>query len=748
VLDAGAPVLRTRRPGGADGIRVDMHSALVVPLTVRGSVRAVMSLGRRDDAAAFHDDDRALAGEIAARAALSLDNALLLADERATARRLGLLQRVTAELSAASTPVEVAEAAAGHVLALTGHGSRVGVYELDDAGRALRLLFLTGADAEARDRFTEIPLSAPFAATTAVTERRPLWIEDMADWPGHRGGIDPAQAATLDSFGLRSTVSLPLLVAGRVVGVIGTGFPGTRRFGPAERSMLLAVAEQCASALDRARLYRAQQGIASTLQLSLLPQQLPQLEQLALAAEYLPGAEGTSAGGDWYDVVELGEGRVAIAVGDVVGQGPSAAAVMGQLRSALSAALLQGCTPAEALELLDRFAARLPGALASTAACLVLDHRAGAVRYARAGHPPPLLVTESGATLLEDGGGSVLGAPGRPPFPEGTATVVPGATLLLFTDGLVERRGEPLDAGLDRVARASARLAAADPARLTRALLAELLDDSAPPDDVAVIAARVMPPPVHETLPADPARLRGVRRTVTTWARAAGMDEDSVDDLQLALGEALANAVEHAYATRGGGGRCEYRLERTADGSVEVCVRDEGVWRPAPADRGYRGRGLELIAALATEVEVARTPDDSGAAGSGTTVRFRFVPAGPGPDDALVRARPAAAGGEPPRLTVQHHRDGLLLRVHGEVDLAGAPALRAEALRVLEDVPEGGRVVLDLEPVGYLASAGVGLVLELRAVAAARHTVLDVRTRPGSAPARALALSGVTVPPG
>jgi anti-anti-sigma factor len=745
VLGTGAPVLRTRLRGVEDGIRLDMHSALVVPLTVRGRVRAVMSLGRRGDAAAFHEDDRSLVEEIAARAALALDNTLLLADERATARRLGLLQRVTAELSAATTPVEVAHAAAGHVVALTGNGGRVGVYELDDAGRELRMLFLSGDDAEARARFARVPLSAPLAVTTAVTERRPLWIEDMADWPGTRGDLDAPQAATLRSFGLRSTVSLPLLVAGRVVGVIGIGFPETRRFGPAERSMLLAVAEQCAQALDRARLYRGQQDIARTLQLSLLPQRLPQLEQLALAAEYLPGAEGTSAGGDWYDVVELGEGRVAIAVGDVVGQGPTAAAVMGQLRSALSAALLQGCPPADALELLDRFAARLPGALASTAACLVLDHRTGTVRYARAGHPPPLLLTEAGATLLEDGGGSVLGAPGRPPYTEGTADVAPGTTLLLYTDGLVERRGEPLDAGLDRVARAAVRLAAADPARLTRALLAEVLDDSAPPDDVAVIAARVMPPPVHETLPADPARLRGVRRTVSAWTRAAGLDEDSVDDLQLALGEALANAVEHAYATRGGEGRCEYRLERTAGGSIEVCVRDEGVWRPAPADRGYRGRGLELISALAAEVEVTRTPDDSGVAGSGTTVSFRFVPAGPGPDDAPVRARRHGSGAEPARLTVHPEREGPLLRVDGEVDLAAAPALRAEALRVLEDLPAGARVVLDLEPVGYLASAGVGLVLELRAVAAARHAVLDVRTRPDSAPARALALGGVVL---
>jgi anti-anti-sigma factor len=97
---------------------------------------------------------------------------------------------------------------------------------------------------------------------------------------------------------------------------------------------------------------------------------------------------------------------------------------------------------------------------------------------------------------------------------------------------------------------------------------------------------------------------------------------------------------------------------------------------------------------------------------------------------------------------VHREREGLVLRVHGEVDLATAPGLRAEALRALEDLAAGGRVVLDLDPVGYLASAGVGLVLELRAVAAARHAVLDVRTRPGSAPARALSLGGVAAAAG
>ncbi|SFT91438.1 anti-anti-sigma factor [Geodermatophilus amargosae] len=729
VLDTGAPVLRRHLSGAGDGgVRLDLHSALLVPLTVRGRVRAVLALGRRDDAPPFHDDDRALAEEIAARAALALDNALLLADERAAARRLGLLQRVTAELSAATTPVEVAEAAAASVLSLTGDGSRVGVYEVDDAGRALRLLAQAGPPADDRHRWAEIPLGTPVAVTTAVTGRRPVWIDDVPDRVAGAPG---------------SVVALPLLAAGRVVGVVGVGAAEAGRLGVAERGMLLAVAEQCASALDRARLYRAEQDIASTLQLSLLPAAVPRLERLALAAEYLPGAAGTSAGGDWYDVVELGGSRVAIAVGDVVGQGPAAAAVMGQLRSALSAALLQGDSPAEALELLDRFAARLPGALASTAACLVLDWAAGTVRWARAGHPPPLLVTDGAATFLEEGGGAVLGAPGRRPYAEGGTTVKPGTTLLLYTDGLVERRGESLDTGLRRVAEAAARLGGAEPRRLTRALLAEVLDDSALPDDVAVIAARLTPEPLHEVLRAEPARLRGVRRRVTAWALAAGLTGDSLDDLQLALGEALANAVEHAYAATAGEGRCEYRLERTADGGVDVCVRDEGVWRPAPADKGYRGRGLELISALATDVEVGRTIDEGGGEGAGTTVHFRFVPAGPGPDEPVVRGDGARPDAGAARLTVDRGPGSVRLALSGELDLVAAPGLRAEALRALDEIPGGTRVLVDLEAVTYLASAGVGLLLELLRVASARSVVVRVRTREGSAPARVLALAGV-----
>jgi anti-sigma regulatory factor (Ser/Thr protein kinase) len=497
--------------------------------------------------------------------------------------------------------------------------------------------------------------------------------------------------------------------------------------------MLLAVAEQCAQALDRARLYRSEQRIAETLQLSLLPQQLPQFARLALAAQYLPGTAGTSAGGDWYDVVELDDSRVAVAVGDVVGQGPAAAAVMGQLRSALSAALLQGHGPAQALELLDRFAGRLPGALASTAACVVLDWSTGDIRWARAGHPPPVVVTADGARLLDGkGAGPVLGVPGRGPYGEGSTRLIPGATLLLYTDGLVERRREHLDQGLGRLTREAGRLAAAAPEQLTRELLAAVLADSAQSDDVAVLAVRLLPPPLHGSLPADPTRLSGVRRAVTDWARATGLPEDTTEDLQLALGEALANAVEHAYPG-GEAGQCRWSVERSLSGDLLVCVEDRGTWRPPPADRGHRGRGLELIAALALDVEVRW--DGSGPGASGTAVSFR-LPA-PGPVPARVPRRlgpPDPAGSEAApdgevRLAATQGTEGLVLALSGDLDLASAGPLGAELRAHLAALPTGAPVTLDLRRTRYLARE--------------RGIRLRLRVEPGGVPARVLRLTGV-----
>src|SRR3954447_2174944 len=196
--------------------------------------------------------------------------------------------------------------------------------------------------------------------------------------------------------------------------------------------------------------------MAETLQRSLLPGALPAVDGLAVTAHYLPAVEGTSAGGDWYDVLPLGGGAVAVAVGDVVGNGAPAAAVMGQLRSALAGLLLAGFPPGQALEVLDRFARHVTGARMSTVACLRLEPDAGRLTYSSAGHPPPLLVDAGGAGrhgYLDGGLGPALGLPTSGPRPEAARTLAPGSTLVLYTDGLVERRGAALDDGLERLAR-------------------------------------------------------------------------------------------------------------------------------------------------------------------------------------------------------------------------------------------------------------------------------------------------------
>jgi serine phosphatase RsbU (regulator of sigma subunit) len=196
-------------------------------------------------------------------------------------------------------------------------------------------------------------------------------------------------------------------------------------------------------------------------------------------------------GGDWYDVVELGPGRRAVVVGDCVGHGLDPAARMGQLRSAARALLLENSSPVAALDGLDRFAATLPGAECTTVFCGVVDETAGTLTYAVAGHLPPVLLCADGTVgWLDDGRGASL-AMSRRPRQEVTAVVGAGDLVVLYTDGLIERRGESLREGLDRLA---ALVAAQDPhapeGRIADALLDELVPHGSE-DDVALVVYRV-----------------------------------------------------------------------------------------------------------------------------------------------------------------------------------------------------------------------------------------------------------------
>jgi serine phosphatase RsbU (regulator of sigma subunit)/integral membrane sensor domain MASE1/anti-sigma regulatory factor (Ser/Thr protein kinase) len=354
--------------------------------------------------------------------------------------------------------------------------------------------------------------------------------------------------------------------------------------------------------------------IAETLQRSFLPETLPQIPGLALAARYLPAGAGLEVGGDWYDVVQLGNGMVGLAIGDVTGHGLRAASIMGQLRMAVRAYAMEEASPATVVERTNRLLQLVAPSELATLVFAVFDPETGGVTLTNAGHPPPLLVEPPGeGRFLEGGLAPPLGAasPGTR-FGEIHAELAGGVTLLLFTDGLVERREVPLPNGLERL-RSEAGVAGIDVAELCDRLLVTLVGEDAS-DDVALLAVRPVPfgiEPVRLRVPADPYVLASLRRTMRRWFREIGVPGRSAEEILVASGEACANAIQHAYGARRGS--VELGLARRGQ-MVEVTVRDEGTWRAASGEVG--GRGLHLMRGLMDTVEVD-------ASEQGTEVRMR-----------------------------------------------------------------------------------------------------------------------------
>jgi serine phosphatase RsbU (regulator of sigma subunit) len=225
------------------------------------------------------------------------------------------------------------------------------------------------------------------------------------------------------------------------------------------------------------------------LQRAMLPTSIPEQARGRVAARYLPASSSLSVGGDWYDVAALPDGRLAAAVGDVVGQGLQAAAVMGQLRSALSAVTVADVGPGNALQVLDRFARQIEQATATTAVKVVLDLEEGTATYSSAGHLPPLLHHADGRVEALD---QALGPPlaateAAGPRPQATARFSPGARLVLYTDGLVERRTEDLTDGIDRLRACLQAHPGLHPEALIDAIIAEVREAGCAADDTAVL---------------------------------------------------------------------------------------------------------------------------------------------------------------------------------------------------------------------------------------------------------------------
>jgi len=292
---------------------------------------------------------------------------------------------------------------------------------------------------------------------------------------------------------LQGWLAVPLVGRNaRVLGLLEVADKQEDDFSEADESILVQLAQLASVAIENAELFEREHELAETLQRSLLPQRLPVLAQVRLAARYLPAGGGGDVGGDWYDAIVLPGGQVVLAVGDVAGRGAQAAAVMGQLRIGMRAYALQGMDPADVLRSLDRLLQGLSAAYMATAFYLLLDPETETARYANAGHPPPLAIgPDGGLRWMEEGVAVPLGVQPDGDFRTYEMKVPRGSTLLLYTDGLVEERASPIDDGLTRLRRA------VEPPDVDLNLLCdrvlERMDAQSKPDDVALLAARLAP---------------------------------------------------------------------------------------------------------------------------------------------------------------------------------------------------------------------------------------------------------------
>jgi PAS domain S-box-containing protein len=465
-------------------------------------------------------------------------------------------------------------------------------------------LFTVGAAAGlAVERGTPVELGSVLEGV--VASGRPVTLQDLP--PG--SGLDPA----LENDGVAAVMACPLVLKGRLAGLVEVGVREARRFTLEDESLLTLMADRAGLAIEHARAYERELSNVEMLQRSLLPDRLPRLEGIQIAARYMPG--GADVGGDWYDAVQLDGGRVGIAMGDVVGHGLGAASLMGQLRHAMRAYALEGRSPGWVLDRLDRVVRSLEGGQMATLLYLVLEADHTSARFASAGHVPPLVISPGGdAGYLDSAPNPPLGVFEVEGHTEISAELEPGSTIVLYTDGLVEERGVSIDHGLEAL-----RLAASQdpchPDELCDRLVESMLAIHAPNDDIAILALRALPTspePLHMELPSDPTELARMRRDLGRWLRDAGAESEVVEVVQMACHEACSNAIEHAYSFGDGLLWVDAELD---DGRILLTVRDSGSWieRPNGPPR-YRGNGLPLMEALMDEVKLSHSN------GSGTSV--------------------------------------------------------------------------------------------------------------------------------
>jgi PAS domain S-box-containing protein len=401
--------------------------------------------------------------------------------------------------------------------------------------------------------------------------------------------------------GVQSAVAVPLVAHGQTIGVVSFASSASgRRYTLDDQRLAEEIAVRAAASIDNAQLFRREQQTALTLQRSLLPGALPETEDLAAAAAYFPAGDEGEVGGDWYDVIPLPSGRVAIVIGDVMGRGIRAAAMMGQLRAVVRGYAVQDLPPVDVVAYLDDLVRNLDEASIVTCVYAVYDPLDRSACISNAGHLPPLLVNGAGATkILNDTTGIALGA-GKAPFEQFEVELGDGDGLVLYTDGLVETRGTDIDDGIDALANAVSPLPDSLEEACARALSVRRPD--AQDDDVAVLVVRARTrthasiveqefTPSAETN----SEMRALARSVMAeW----GAPEETAQTVELVVSELVTNVIR--YAASSFLERPRLRLARRRE-EVFVEVTD---WNGTLPHRRHArptdevGRGLALVEAV------------------------------------------------------------------------------------------------------------------------------------------------------
>ena len=470
-----------------------------------------------------------------------------------------------------------------------------------------RLSLLSSDDAPPTHRPAHVRADAGIAGQV-LASGEPVLVRDLS-------ACELADPAVIDA-GIGSILGVPLMSAeDAVIGVIEIGVRPPRRLGPDDVDLLRLAADRVALAIEHARAFGREHRIAETLQRSLLPQALPSVPGVALSARYLPAAAESEVGGDWYDAIALPAGRLLLVMGDVSGKGLAAASTLGALRNAIRAYALEGHGPAEIAERVNRFVLAEPARdHMATVVLAVFDPVSGELSWVNAGHPPPLTLDASGSPAFLEGARSVpLGVLAFPGYEAETALVAPGGAVVLYTDGLVERRGEHLDTGMALLSGA-AEAGTLDADALCERLLEALVPTGATADDVALLALSHAPlgSRLELDLPSEPSALACMRGLLRRWLAQVEASDADVYAIVMACSEACTNAIEHSGAAP------EETIAFSAamhDGDVDITVRDRGRWREHRPP-GDQGRGFDLIEALMDEVRVDAQP-------GGTTVRLR-----------------------------------------------------------------------------------------------------------------------------